>query len=107
EVYSVAGTAENILPPAPSTNRAIGFYHGASVYHSGSLIMDGFDFTGLSDVSISFAYFSENLFTWDSHLHVDYRINGGGWVDINELQTWAPNWQIASISFGDLLDGET
>lgn len=76
-VTSVSGTTDNMLPPPPATNRALGFYHVGTVYYSGAFLMEGFDFTGLSDVSISFAYQSENFFTWDSNLEVDYRINGG------------------------------
>jgi hypothetical protein len=69
--------------------------------------MNGFNFTDLSQVSVSFAYDSENSFTWDTNLEVDYRIGGGSWIDIEELETWTPGFTLAIITFGSVLDGQS
>jgi hypothetical protein len=100
----VAGTTLNVLGPEGSPNRGVGFFRIGTVFAQGTFVMSGFDFTGLSAVVVSFAYQSAEFFTWDENLHVDYRINSGSWVDIQELQTWAPNYSLASVSFGNLLD---
>lgn len=101
----VGGTTDNLIGPLPSTNRALGFYRVGSVYDDGSFRMEGFDFTGLNNVNVSFAYQSLDAFTWDTHLEVDYRINNGLWQDIGENMTWGSGWQVATIDFGSFLDG--
>lgn len=105
--YDISGTTDNILPPSPPTNRSVGFFRLASVYYDGGFQMDNFDFTGLTDVEVSFAYRSLNAFTWDTELEVDYRINNGSWVDFNEGQSWSSGWQTATIGFGSALDGQS
>lgn len=102
---SVPGTSDNIVGPEPGTNLAMGFYRVGTAYADGSFQMDGFDFTSLSGVSISFAYNSESSFTWDTNLEVDYRIDGGAWQDIPENQNWNPGWTVANIIFPSALDG--
>lgn len=98
------GTTINIVGSEGWPNRGVGFFRIGAIYENGAFVMSGFDFTGLSTVAVSFAYKSEFAFTWDEDLNVDYRINSGSWVDIEELQTWSPNFSLASISFGNLLD---
>lgn len=102
----ITGTSENILPPPPATNRATGFYRAASFYFDGAFEMYNFDFTNLTDASISFAYRSENFFTWDANLEVDYRIDDDSWVDFEEDLSFESDWTVANISFGSVLDGE-
>lgn len=101
----VTGTLENIVGSSP-TNRAVGFYRVGTAYESGAFEMSGFDFTGLSDVSISFAYRSFDTFTWDSNLEVDYRIGAGSWIDFAEAETWTSGYTLAEIDFGSLLDNQ-
>jgi len=103
----VSGTADNILPPAPATNRATGFYQAATIYNDGAFVMNNFDFTGLTDANISFAYRGENFFTWDTNLDVDYRINDGTWQDIAEGLSYTADWTVASIGFGAALDNQS
>ncbi len=100
----VTGTEDNILLPGPIINRAVGFFRAGSAYYNGGFMMENFDFTGLSDVTVSFAYQSLNELTWDTNLEVDYRINDGSWVDFAEAEEWASGWQVAEIGFGSLLD---
>jgi len=102
----VAGTSINLSGTPGSPNRGTGFYRIGTIYDAGAFRMDGFNFTGLTDVSISFAYNSQDIFTWDTNLEVDYRINGGSWVDIDELETWTLGYVLADISFGNALDGQ-
>lgn len=103
----ISGTVDNILPPSPVTNRAVGFFRVGSVYYDGSFRMEGFNFENLTDVTLSFAYRSFDEFTWDTNLDVDYRINDGSWVDMAENQTWAPGWQVVTFDFGGALDGQS
>ncbi|GHC10457.1 PEP-CTERM sorting domain-containing protein [Cerasicoccus arenae] len=103
----IGGTTENILPPPSATNRAVGFFRAGSVYFDGAFEMANFDFTGLTDASLSFAYRSDNVFTWDSNLEIDYRIDDGSWVDFAEGETYNPDWTIATIDFGSILDGQS
>ncbi len=103
----VTGTTDNILPPPPATNRATGFYRAATIYHDGAFEMNDFNFTGLTDANVSFAYRSENFFTWDSNLEVDYRVNDGSWVDFAEGLSFNSDWTVASIAFGSAVDGES
>lgn len=101
---NVSGTTLNVIGTPGSPNRGVGFYRVGTFYEAGAFVMSGFDFTGLSGVVVSFAYLSEESFTWDENLHVDYRINSGSWVDIEELETWSAGYSLASVSFGSLLD---
>ncbi|WP_309397771.1 PEP-CTERM sorting domain-containing protein [Cerasicoccus maritimus] len=107
EVSSIEGTAVNAVLPVGDPNNALEFYHAGTVYASGSFRMSGFDFSELSDVTISFAYNSLNTFTWDTNLDVDYRINGGSWVDFAELETFQPDWSLASIALPSAVDGQS
>lgn len=100
----ITGTTENIIGTS-SPNRSVGFYHVGVVFADGAFVMNNFDFTGLSDGSISFAVRGENFFTWDTNLDVDYRVNNGSWVDIAEGITYAPGFNVADIDFGAVLDG--
>tara|TARA_R100000027_G_scaffold67314_2_gene65528 strand:+ start:3945 stop:4628 length:684 start_codon:yes stop_codon:yes gene_type:complete len=102
----VAGTALNASGSVGVPNLGVGFYRVGVVYESGSFLMEGFDFTGLSDVGVSFAYDSFGAFTWNSNLHVDYRIGEGSWVDFNEEETWLDGYVIADIPLPEAVDGQ-
>ncbi|MBC2601524.1 hypothetical protein [Puniceicoccus vermicola] len=103
----VAGTDLNLSGAEGDPNRAVGFYRIGSVYENGSFRMAGFDFTGQSDVRISFAYDSLSAFTWNSNLHVDYRINDGQWIDFDEGQSWLDGYVIADISLPSDLNNQS
>ncbi|WOO41725.1 hypothetical protein [Rubellicoccus peritrichatus] len=100
----ITGTTENIIGVS-SPNRSVGFYHLGVAFADGAFVMNNFDFTGLSDGSISFAVRGENFFTWDTNLDVDYRVNNGSWVDIAEGLVYSPGFNVANIDFGAALDG--
>lgn len=103
----ISGTTLNQLPPTPATNRSVGFFRAGSAYYDGTFVMNDFNFTGQSDVTVSFAYRALNVFTWDAQLEVDYRIDDGSWVDIDEGEVYSTDWTLASIAFGAALDGQT
>jgi len=103
----IDGTDENIIGDIPDTNRSVGFYRVGSAYEDGAFRMEGFDFTGLSNVELSFAYRSENTFTWKSDLEVDYRIGNGDWIEIADPGTSSTGWNTTIVTFDDLLDNQT
>lgn len=100
----IGGTLDNIVGSSP-TNRAVGFFRVGAVYDDGAFEMNNFDFANYTDGEISFALRGENLFTWDTNLEVDYRLNNGSWIDFAENLTYNSGWDVATISFGSLLDG--
>jgi len=101
----VVGTGLNLVGPPSATNRSVGFYRAATIYATGAFLMQGFDFSSLSGVVLSFAYLSESVFTWDVHLQVDYRLGAAPWETVTSGQVWSSGWSLASVSFGSLLDG--
>ncbi|WP_309383580.1 PEP-CTERM sorting domain-containing protein [Cerasicoccus frondis] len=100
----VSGTTENLIPPTIGFNRAVGFFRAGSVYYDGAFEMFNFDFSDLSEVSVSFAYRGEKFFTWDSNLDVNYRIDGGDWENIAEGITYSSDWNVATIDMS-VVDG--
>lgn len=110
EIGNADGTTDNIVGSAPLDNNSVGFYRAFTVYNEGAFEMYGLDFTNFTDGQLSFAVRSQNNFTWDTNLHVDYRFNNAPiWSQITETITYnnAPNWNVSVIDFGSLLDGQS
>ncbi|MEM0965478.1 MAG: hypothetical protein AAGJ81_04950 [Verrucomicrobiota bacterium] len=102
----IAGTSINVEGPVGSPNYALGFYRTTTIFNDGRFLMEGFNFSELTDVSVSFAYRSLGAFTWDSNLEVDYRIGNSSWVDVAELETWQSGYGLASIDLGSAVSGQ-
>lgn len=101
ELSNEDGTEVNILPPIPpiADNNSVGWYHVGAVYDSASFRVDGFNFSGYENVVVSFAYQSENFFTWDTNLDVDYSLDGGtNWEDFAEDESYNAGWDTASVA---------
>lgn len=109
ELSNEDGTEVNILPPIPpiADNNSVGWYHLGAAYSSGSFRVTGFDFSEYEDVVVSFAYNSENIFTWDTNLDVDYSINGGtDWTDFAENESFESGWSVGSVALPAEVNGQ-
>ena len=104
----IGGTSGNIPPSFSSpTNRAVGFYRRGTAYADGQFRMEDFDFTGLTDVVLSFDYRGGEFFTWSDDLDVGYRIGTGAWQNLTVADSFQSGWEIASVALPTAVNGQS
>lgn len=99
-----AGTEVNAQPGYDAI-WALAFIDIDTVFSDHRITITGLDFTGLTDVSFSYAVTSTEIFDFGESASVSYRIGAGSWSDPVPIALPDNEWSIRMFSFGSALDG--
>ncbi|MBC2594355.1 PEP-CTERM sorting domain-containing protein [Ruficoccus amylovorans] len=112
-VTSVPGTTENLIPPANVPNNAISTGSFVSSGVTNTLTITGINMSGLSDLTFSFASYSNAFISWGERMHIRYWVDdGNGWQDLTPLaydgieDSTANTWTTSSFTLPDTVDNK-
>ncbi|MEO8205883.1 MAG: hypothetical protein ABI615_06850 [Chthoniobacterales bacterium] len=98
-----AGTAVGSVNSTPA-GRSLDFEYLIAAVDIVDLDISHLDFTGQTNVTLSFAVRSDELFQLSEYLTVSYDI-GGGFTGTQILATPTSDWSLRTVNFGGVLDG--
>lgn len=91
------GTEVGALPGVPA-GKSLDLYTLVDLFGSAEVVLSNLNFTGLSDVQLSFAIRSDPDFAINEHMYVQYRLGEGSWHNLTLPETIPFFWTEASFS---------